>query len=49
MRTIVEGKKIILVGDTTNTRGKVLDGSSLANHVQKIARKGDSFFALCVK
>ncbi|AOR62214.1 PAAR domain-containing protein [Pectobacterium wasabiae] len=44
MRTVIQGKKVILVGDTTTTGGKVLSGSPLANQTQSIARKGDPVF-----
>ncbi|MGQ6551034.1 PAAR domain-containing protein [Serratia sp. JSRIV001] len=44
MRTVVQGKKVILVGDTTTTGGKVLSGSPLANQTQALARKGDPVF-----
>ncbi|WP_058913352.1 PAAR domain-containing protein [Entomohabitans teleogrylli] len=41
MRTTVQGKKVILAGDTTTTGGKVLSGSLLVNQSQALARKGD--------
>ncbi|BES86051.1 hypothetical protein PEC302107_03110 [Pectobacterium araliae] len=44
MRTVIQGKKVILVGDTTTTGGKVLSGSALANQTQAIARQGDPVF-----
>lgn len=44
MRTIIQGKKVILVGDTTTTGGKVFSDSPLANQIQALARKGDQVF-----
>ncbi|ERK11936.1 hypothetical protein L580_4207 [Serratia fonticola AU-P3(3)] len=49
MRTIIQGKKVILVGDTTTTGGKVLSGSPLANQSQAFARKGDPVFCPACK
>lgn len=49
MRTIIQGKKVILVGDTTTTGGKVLSGSPLANQTQALARKGDRVFCPACK
>ncbi|TQI77343.1 putative Zn-binding protein involved in type VI secretion [Serratia fonticola] len=49
MRTVIQGKKVILVGDTTTTGGKVLSGSSLANQSQALARKGDPVFCPACK
>lgn len=49
MRTIIQGKKVILVGDTTSTGGKVLSGSPLANQIQALARKGDPVFCPACK
>ncbi|NHB92719.1 PAAR domain-containing protein [Photorhabdus cinerea] len=44
MRSVVEGKKIILKGDITTTGGKVLNGSGLVNQQQSVACKGDPMF-----
>ena len=49
MRTVIQGKKVILVGDTTTTGGKVLSGSPLANQTQALARKGDPVFCPACK
>ncbi|AIN62497.1 PAAR domain-containing protein [Providencia stuartii] len=44
MRSTVNGRKIILKNDTTNTGGTVLTGSSLAKQTQGIACVGDSVY-----
>ncbi|MDN0008601.1 PAAR domain-containing protein, partial [Providencia stuartii] len=44
MRSTVNGRKIILKNDTTNTGGTVLTGSSLAKQVQEVACVGDSVY-----
>lgn len=44
MRATIEGKKVILQGDTTTTGGIVLAGSPLANQGAALARKGDLVF-----
>ncbi|TDB43223.1 PAAR domain-containing protein [Photorhabdus khanii] len=49
MRSVVEGKKIILKGDTTTTRGDVLNGSDLVNQQLLVARKGDPVFCPACK
>ncbi|BFI60771.1 hypothetical protein KD5_05210 [Yersinia pseudotuberculosis] len=49
MRTVIEGKKVILVGDSTTTGGKVLRGSPLANQTQGVSRKGDPVFCPACK
>ncbi|MGG4610826.1 PAAR domain-containing protein [Providencia sp. Me31A] len=44
MRSLVNGKKIILRNDTTNTGGTVLTASSLAKQTQGVACMGDSVY-----
>ncbi|HEM6916415.1 PAAR domain-containing protein, partial [Providencia stuartii] len=44
MRSTVNGRKIILKNDTTNTGGTVLTGSSLAKQIQGVACVGDSVY-----
>jgi hypothetical protein len=36
MRATIDGKKIILKDDTTNTSGKVLSGSGLTQHGEPV-------------
>ena len=48
MRSQVNGRKIILKNDTTNTGGTVLRGSSVAKQTQGIACVGDPVYCpLC--
>ncbi|OHT23004.1 PAAR domain-containing protein [Providencia stuartii] len=50
MRSTVNGRKIILKNDTTNTGGTVLTGSSLAKQTEGVACVGDSVYCpLCKK
>ncbi|WP_445494553.1 PAAR domain-containing protein [Photorhabdus sp. SF281] len=49
MRSVVEGKKIILKGDTTTTGGDVLKGSGLVNQQSSVACKGDPVFCPACK
>ncbi|OTA20048.1 hypothetical protein Xbed_01763 [Xenorhabdus beddingii] len=49
MRATIEGKKIILKGDTTNTNGTVLTGSGLTKQGEPIACVGDSVFCPACK
>jgi uncharacterized Zn-binding protein involved in type VI secretion len=49
MRTVIQDKKVILVGDSTTTGGKVLSGSPLASSSQQLARKGDPVFCPACK
>ncbi|WFQ78132.1 PAAR domain-containing protein (plasmid) [Xenorhabdus sp. SF857] len=49
MRAIINGKKIILKGDTTNTGGKVLTGSDLTKHGEPVACVDDSVFCPACK
>ncbi|EOD6328299.1 PAAR domain-containing protein [Providencia stuartii] len=44
MRSTVNGRKIILKNDTTNTGGTVLTGSSLAKQIQGVSCVGDSVY-----
>ncbi|EOV8411303.1 PAAR domain-containing protein, partial [Providencia stuartii] len=44
MRSTVNGRKIILKNDTTNTGGTVLTGSSLAKQIQGVVCVGDSVY-----
>ncbi|WP_025153966.1 PAAR domain-containing protein [Morganella morganii] len=44
MRSVVNGRKIILKNDTTNTGGTVLRGSSVAKQTQGIACVGDPVY-----
>ncbi|MEY0813869.1 MULTISPECIES: PAAR domain-containing protein [Enterobacterales] len=44
MRSTVNGRKIILKNDTTNTGGTVLTGSSLAKQTEGVACVGDSVY-----
>ncbi|MCW2255261.1 putative Zn-binding protein involved in type VI secretion [Providencia alcalifaciens] len=44
MRSTVNGRKVILKNDTTNTRGTVLSGSSLAKQTNEVACVGDSVY-----
>ncbi|MEY1164361.1 PAAR domain-containing protein [Providencia manganoxydans] len=44
MRSIVNGREIILKNDTTNTGSSVLTASSLAKHIQGVAYVGDSVY-----
>ncbi len=45
MRSVVQGRKVILKGDTTTTAGVVLTGSDAANEDgREVARKGDDVF-----
>ncbi|EPM5612190.1 PAAR domain-containing protein, partial [Providencia stuartii] len=48
MRSTVNGRKIILKSDTTNTGGMVLTGSSLAKQIQGVACVSESVYCpLC--
>ncbi|SUC78194.1 Uncharacterised protein [Providencia stuartii] len=49
MRSTVNGRKVILKNDTTNTGGTVLTGASLAKQVQEVACVGDSVYCLSCK
>ncbi|MDE9436125.1 PAAR domain-containing protein [Xenorhabdus bovienii] len=49
MRVTIDGKKIILKGDTTNTGGKVLTGSGLTKQGEPVACVGDSVFCPACK
>ncbi|MGV7962679.1 PAAR domain-containing protein [Photorhabdus tasmaniensis] len=49
MRSVVEGRQIILNGDTTTTGGNVLNGSDLVNQQLEVARKGDPVFCPACK
>ncbi|MCT8345610.1 PAAR domain-containing protein, partial [Photorhabdus kleinii] len=49
MRSVVEGKKIILKGDTTTTGGDVLNGSGLVNQQLSVVCKGDPVFCPACK
>ncbi|BBV06687.1 hypothetical protein BML2537_01810 [Providencia stuartii] len=49
MRSTVNGRKIILKNDTTNTGGTVLTGSSFAKQAQGIACVATRFIVLHVK
>ena len=44
MRSLVNGRKIILKNDITNTGGTVLRGSSVAKQTQGIACVGDPVY-----
>lgn len=44
MRTIINGKKIILQNDTTDTEGSVLSGQVLATEKYPIACIGDAVY-----
>lgn len=44
MRSKVNGRKIILENDTTNTNGTVLKGSALVKQTHKVARLGDPVY-----
>lgn len=44
MRSIVNGRKIILKNDTTNTGGSVLTASSLTKQAQGVACMDDSVY-----
>ncbi|HED3891238.1 TPA: PAAR domain-containing protein [Morganella morganii] len=44
MRSVVNGRKIILKNDTTNTGGTVLGGSSVAKQTEGIACVGDPVY-----
>ncbi|AFH94765.1 hypothetical protein AFL46_00070 [Providencia stuartii] len=44
MRSTVNGRKIILKNDTTNTGGTVLTGSSLAKQIQGFACVSESVY-----
>ena len=49
MRVIIQGKKVILKGDTTTTGGSVLEGSPLVNQEDALARKGGLVFCPACK
>lgn len=44
MRSTIQGRKIILKNDTTNTNGTVLSGSLLAKQTHEIACLGDEVY-----
>ncbi|MEZ2864357.1 PAAR domain-containing protein [Proteus terrae] len=44
MRSTIQGRKIILKNDTTNTKGTVLNGSLLAKQIHEIACLGDEVY-----
>ncbi|MBD2780847.1 PAAR domain-containing protein [Xenorhabdus szentirmaii] len=49
MRATIDGKKIILKGDTTNTGGTVLTGSRLTKQGEPVACVGDDVFCPACK
>lgn len=49
MRAKIQGRKIILKGDTTTTGGAVLGGSALANQGNGFSCKGDPVFCPACK
>ncbi len=49
MRSTVNGRKIILKNDTTNTGGTVLTGSSLAKQIQGFACVSESVYCPSIK
>ncbi|MEQ1976224.1 PAAR domain-containing protein [Xenorhabdus sp. SGI240] len=49
MRATIDGKKIILKDDTTNTSGTVLTGSGLTKQGEPVACIGDSVFCPACK
>ena len=49
MRNLVNGRKIILENDTTNTGGTVLTGSSIAKQTQGVACVGDPVYCPACK